>query len=95
MKNDKWELISPEMMSLEKYPFGVCAGDIVTLREDLSYKDHNEKPTGKIRPSGSEAMVLTGNPNEPDIVWIRWRDGQRETWDSDILDTFEITGKVT
>ena len=83
------------MMTLEEYPCGVSAGDVVTLRKDLKYKDHSGKPTGKFRPAGEDAMVLTGNPNEPGVVWIRWRDGKRETWDSSILDTFKITRKVT
>jgi hypothetical protein len=92
--NEEYKLVTPEMMSLRTYPCGVSAGDIISLKEDLHYQDHKGKPSGKVRPSGSEAMVLTGNPEEPDVVWFRWRDGERETWDSTILETFEITGKV-
>lgn len=92
--NDEWKLITPEMMTLRSYPCGVNAGEVLSLREDLHYADNKGKPTGKLRTAGEEAMVLTGNPDEPDIVWIRWRDGERATWDSTILDFFEITGSV-
>jgi hypothetical protein len=86
-----WKFITPAMMTLQDYPCGVSAGDVVSLREDLHYRDHNEQPTGQVRSAGDEAMVLTGNPDEPDVVWIRWRDGKRETWGPDILKTFEVT----
>ena len=82
-------------MSLEKYPCGVAAGEIISLREDLHYKDQNGNEIGKIRTAGEEAMILTGNQNEPEVVWIRWRDGEKETWDSSILDSFIIKGKNT
>jgi hypothetical protein len=89
-----WKFISPEMMTLREYPCGIRAGDIISLREDLHCYDSNQQPTGEIRPSGDQAMILTGNPDEPNVVWIRWRDGERQTWDEDILESFEIVGKI-
>ncbi|MEO1236060.1 MAG: hypothetical protein AAFX76_04660 [Planctomycetota bacterium] len=92
---DDWELITPEMMTLVDYPCGVSRGDVLALREELRYRDHQDRPTGKVRPAGEEAMVVTGNPDEPDVVWIKWRDGTTATWDDRILDVFERRGRVT
>ena len=82
-------------MTLRQYPCGIDAGEILALRDELYYRDYDGNLTGEVRQSGEQAMVLTGNPDEPDVIWIRWRDGERQTWDEDILDTFERAGRVT
>ena len=91
---DNWELITPEMMTLRDYPCGVSRGDILTLRQDLNYRNHLDQPTGEIRHAGEEAMVMTGNPAEPDVIWIKWREGTTQTWDDDIMKSFERSGRV-
>lgn len=91
---DDWKLITPEMMTLREYPCGLSRGDILTRREDPRYRDHLGNLTGEVLPADEEAMVITGNPDEPDIIWIKWRDGTSSTWDDDIFDTFEHTGSV-
>jgi len=90
---DDWKLITPEMMTLREYPCGVVVGDLLSLRSDLHYRDHENQLTGQVRQAGEDAMVLTGNPDEPAVIWIRWRDGERATWDEDILEFFERTGR--
>ena len=92
---DDWKLITPEMMTLRDYPCGVSRGDILTLREELLYRDQQGNPTGEVRPAGEEAMVITGNPDEPTVVWIKWGDGETQTWDEEILAAFERTGRAT
>ena len=70
---DVWKVITPEMMTMEDYPCGVSAGDIIALRNDLHYQDHKGKPTGGGRVAGTQAQVLTGNPDDPTTVGGRWR----------------------
>lgn len=93
--NDEFKFVTPDDMSLEEYPCGVCAGDIISLKNDLHYTNYKDQPTGEVRSAGSEAMVLTGNPEEPDVVWLRWHDGERATWDETILEAFKVTRKIT
>jgi len=95
MKNKEWKFVAPAKMTLKKYPCGVKEGDIIALKKDLTYRGCNGEPTGDIKHAGEQAVILSGNPNDPDIVWLKWHDGDRETWDSDILETFEIIGKAT
>lgn len=79
-------------MTLEVYSCGVRAGDILRLRHDLHTRYHDGRPTGVIHPAGEENVVLFGNPNEPDVVWLRRPDGEQHTWDNTIFETFERTG---
>ena len=91
---DDWKLITQNMMTLVDYPCGVVAGDILQLRATLTYRSYDETPTGEVRPAGDQAIVLTGSPDEPDVVWIRWKDGERQTWGDTIFEDFERIGSV-
>jgi hypothetical protein len=89
----EWKLVSSDQMKLEHYPCGIRAGDILQLRADLHIQDHNGQPTGTVYPAGEEIVVLFGNPDEPDVIWLRHSNGEQHTWGETILDTFEPTGR--
>jgi hypothetical protein len=89
--NDDWQYVPTDAMTLREYPCGVTVGEMIALREDLVYRNGDDQPTGEVRRAGSEAVVLIGNPDEPDVVWIRWHDGECQTWDETILDDFKLT----
>ena len=86
---DDWKLITDEMMTLYTYPCGVAAGEILRLKEDVVYRNSGGSATGEVRDAGSLAGILTGNADEPDVIWLRWEDGDVQTWDATILDSFE------
>ena len=90
---EDWKLITSEQMILKKYRCGVRAGDVLRLRSDLHVRDHRDCLTGEIHPAGETNVVLMGNPTEPDVVWLERPNGEQHTWDSSVLETFELTGE--
>lgn len=92
--DDEWKLVTPEMMTLRKYPCGLSARDVLELKSELIYRDSQNNPTGEIRLAREQATVLTGNPDEPNVIWIRWKTGENETWDDDILSSFTRIGHL-
>ena len=76
-------------MTLRTYGCGLSAGDRLRLRRDLPIRDHKGRPTGVVHRAGEIWTVLTGDPLEPGIVWLRQPDGERHTWDETVLDWFE------
>ncbi len=88
-----WKLVTSDQMKLAVYPCGVAAGDILRLRGAIDVQDHNGNITGQSHPAGEENVVLFGNPGEPDVIWLERPCGERHTWDSTVLETFELTGR--
>ena len=91
--SEDWKLVTADQMTLEEYACGVKAGDILRLRSDLHIRDSHGQPTDKIQPAGEKNVVLFGNRDEPDVIWLERPDGEQHTWDLSILDTFELTGE--
>ena len=89
----EWKLITGDSMALGAYPCGVTAGDVLRLRSELKIRDHDGKFTGVDHPAGEENVVLFGNPDVPDVIWLERPDGERHTWDETVLETFELTGR--
>ena len=89
----EWKLITGDSMTLGVYPCGVRAGDILRLSSELKIRDHDGNFTGIDHPAGEENVVLFGNPDEPDVIWLERPNGERHTWDSTVLETFELTGR--
>ena len=88
---NEWKLTTHDQMTLREYPCGLRAGDVLRLRTDLHVRDHRGRQTGKFHPSGERNVVLTGNPSEPDVIWLERPNGEQHTWDSTVLETFELT----
>jgi hypothetical protein len=85
-----WKFASSDEMTLTQYPCGVCAGSQLQLRMDLHIRDHKGRPTGEVFIAGSVWTVLTGNPDEREVIWLRDPSGDQQTWDdSDLLASFE------
>ena len=85
-----WKLVTPDMMTLRDYPCGISAGDVVRLRADFHICDYKGRPTGEMHKAGETCLVLPGNPAEPNVIWLRWSDGEDHTWDETILESFEL-----
>jgi hypothetical protein len=81
----EWKLITSDQMRLENYPCGVRAGDILRLRRGLHIRDHRNRMTGTIHLAGEENVVLLGNPDEPNIIWLERPGGEQHTWDETVL----------
>lgn len=90
---EEWKLVATHQMRLMEYPCGVQAGDILRLRGDLRVRDHRNQPTNETYPAGEENVVLYGNPEEPNVIWLERPNGVRHTWDETVLETFESTGR--
>jgi hypothetical protein len=90
MAKDEWKLVGPDDMVLQQYPCGVMAGEGLRLRRDIVVQDHKGQPTGEVHREGGIWNILTGNPSEPNTVWLRQPDGHMHTWTSDdLLEWFE------
>jgi hypothetical protein len=90
---DEWKLVTSDMMTLRDYPCGLSAGDTLCLLSDLVIRDHKGRPTGQVRVAGETSTVLTGNPAEPKVIWLRWADGEVHTWDDTVFDSFQTLKK--
>jgi hypothetical protein len=84
-KKNKWKIVGPDEMVMQRYPCGVMAGESLRLRRDLVITDHRNRPTGVVHRAGEIWGVLTGIPSEPKVVWLREPDGNRHTWTDDEL----------
>ena len=73
--------VPAESMTLRAYACGAVAGQEVVLRKELKMEDSTGKPTGHVYAAGERWQVLTGNPKEPDVVWLRNPRGAYHTWD--------------
>lgn len=79
-----WKLHFPTEDNLfQKYNCGLVAGQTVALRKELSIRDHQGNPTGKVHPKGETWVVLPGIKSDP-VLWFRRPDGKRHTWDDDV-----------
>jgi hypothetical protein len=90
--SEDWKFVPPEEMQLRSYPCGVSTGDCLRLLKELVIRDHRNRPTGKKHSAGEIWTVLSGHPDEPDVIWLQQPDGERHIWDAmDMLQWFEIT----
>lgn len=86
---EDWKFVPPEAMTLGAYRCGVQAGGRLRLGRGLPIRDHRGRPSGRVHRAGEIWTVLTGNPDEPDVVWLRQPDGGQHTWDDTVLEWFE------
>ena len=87
-KNDKPRLIIE--YGLSPYPCGLRRGAKVRLKEPIVVRDSVGAETGIVYPKGEVWTVLSGNKNEPDVIWLRQPNGDRHTWEaSSFFETFE------
>lgn len=85
-----WELVEASKFKLFVYPCGVEAGVKLRLKDALVCRDPEGNETYRF-DANSEWIVLRGNSNQPDVIWLRNPDGDTHTWDdSDLLDRFKI-----
>lgn len=89
MSSDQYVAVSEEEMILENYPCGLEAGNYIVPKEDIYVPDEAGNPSLYLK-KGLRCLVLTGNPQEPEIIWFRiCATGEIATWDDTILDSFE------
>jgi hypothetical protein len=88
--NESWKLVAHYPVT--RYRCGARAGDRVRLRSDIVIRHHNNSPTGDVHAAGEIWTVLSGDLEEPPVVWLLRTNGERCTWsdDEDFLRTFEI-----
>lgn len=92
MSKDTYKLVTD--YSLHTYPCGLSSGDKLKLKVEIKVKDHKGKHTGEIHRKGEIWVVLSGVPEEPEIIWLKQPNGERHTWDaSDIFETFKLIKK--
>ena len=87
--SDEWKLVTSDTMTLSVYPCGISAGDILRLSRELVIRDDKGRRTGEVRTVGETSTVLVGNPTAPEVIWLRWHDGEVHTWDDTVLNWFE------
>lgn len=86
--NKDWKFVSE--YSLKEYPCGLIPGDKLKIVKEIIITDHEGQPTGEIFQVGEIWTVLSGVPDEPDIIWLRQANGERHTWDEvSIFEYFE------
>ena len=73
-----WQFVADK--TLETYHAGIRAGDKVRVVKEILVKDEHGKIID-IHAAGEIWTILSGNHNEPDVIWLRRPDGERHTWD--------------
>ena len=87
-----WEFHSRN--PIKTYSNGAAAGDKVRIIKEIVSRDWDGNPTGEVYPCGEVWTVLTADPQESDIIWLRQTKGHRCTWDTDVFfETFEKVGE--
>jgi len=75
--------------TLLRYPCGLASGDRLKVIKPIVVRDHLNNETGKIHSEGEIWDVLPGAESEPDVIWLRDSNGERQTWDQTLFDTFQ------
>lgn len=88
-KQSEWKLVG--QYGVAEYKCGLRQGDKIRLKKDIQVTYSDGVPSGDIHRAGEIWSVLSGSPQDPDIVFLLQPDGKRHTWsdDSSIFDAFE------
>lgn len=90
----EWKFVGADEMILHVYPCGLAAGDTIRLLHELVIRDFRHKLTGTVNLPGEVWKVLSGNPAEPHVVWLREPDDREHLWDNEtIYDWFEVVSE--
>ena len=87
-REDGWKLVTE--YPLERYDCGLTAGQVIRLLQDLNITNDKGRVTGKRFSSGTLWIVLRGQSDEPNTIWLRDPNGDRCTWDHTVFDYFEL-----
>ena len=85
-----WKLVTE--FSNSDYLCGLTAGDKIRLKKELVVTETGSGKIIRTHPSRSNAVVLKGSSDSPNIVWCRWTEtGDVFTWDNEpeFFDWFE------
>jgi hypothetical protein len=82
--------VSDERM-LWEYPCGLRAGDVLRLRHDRQLRVDREGTSAQVQPAGERNVVLPGNPDEADAIWLERPGGEPITIESSDLDAFDLS----